>query len=103
MVTHYPTPIVSNGGLRSAADAHQAEDGLGMRALLWLRQTFCGLRGHDHLMQFEKERMFLQCVSCGHESPGWELTETPPAPRAHRDSRRPHVMRPHLVSERRIA
>ena len=51
-------------------------DGLGARALGWLRQAFCGSHGHDSLLQFEKDRIFLKCVSCGHETPGWELTET---------------------------
>ena len=31
----------------------------------------CGMHGHDNLMQFEHDRMFLKCISCGHESPGW--------------------------------
>ena len=34
MVTHYPTPIASNDGFRLEADAHQAEDGIGVRVLL---------------------------------------------------------------------
>ena len=46
-----------------------------MRMFCWLRQAYCGLSGHDALLQFKKERMFLQCVSCGHETPGWELNE----------------------------
>src|SRR5262245_36548761 len=41
-----------------------------------LRQFLCGLHGHDTLLQFEQERMYLRCVSCGHETSGWELTET---------------------------
>ena len=103
MVTHYPTPIASNDGFRSAADAHQAEDGIGVRVLLRVSQIFCSLRGHDNLMQFEKERMFLQCASCGHESPGWELTEAPPKVRVRENVRRSNVMRPHFARERRVA
>src|SRR5438093_744744 len=56
----------------------QVEDGFVYRLLGWVRQLMCGLHGHDNLMHFEKERVFLQCASCGHESPGWELTEAPP-------------------------
>lgn len=43
-----------------------------------VRQAYCGLHGHDDLLQFEQDRMFLKCASCGHESPGWEMSETPP-------------------------
>lgn len=101
MVTHYPNQRVSDGDLASA-DALQAEDGIGARLFSWLRQAYCGLHGHDSLMQFEKERMFLQCASCGHESPGWELTETPPPVRVCGDARRHAMLRPRLVA-RRIA
>lgn len=45
---------------------------------LTLRRFFCGLRGHDTLLQFEDARMFLRCASCGHESPGWELNAAAP-------------------------
>jgi hypothetical protein len=43
-----------------------------------VRQAYCGLHGHDDLLQFEQDRMFLKCASCGHESPGWEMSDTPP-------------------------
>ena len=72
-----------------------------------MRQLWCGLHGHDSLLQFEQERMFLRCVSCGHETPGWELNETPPTvtlraePRAQPQPQ--PMMRPQLVSARRVA
>jgi hypothetical protein len=71
-----------------------------------VRQAYCGLHGHDNLLQFEHERMFLKCVSCGHESPGWELTETPPTVTVQEDATptpRRALVRPHLVSARRVA
>jgi hypothetical protein len=70
-----------------------------------VRQTFCGLHGHDSLLQFGQDRMYLKCVSCGHESPGWEITETPPvAAVSMREEVRPaRLVRPQLVSVRRIA
>ena len=43
-----------------------------------VRKIFCGLHGHADLLQFQRDRMFLRCLSCGHESSGWELNETPP-------------------------
>jgi hypothetical protein len=69
-----------------------------------VRQTYCGLHGHDSLLQFEQDRMYLKCVSCGHESPGWEI-ETPPTPdvTVHEEIRRPALVRPQLIGERRIA
>jgi hypothetical protein len=72
-----------------------------------MRQALCGiLHGHDNLLQFERDRMFLKCVSCGHESPGWELTEPAPVPvRAvpRTEAPRTAIAQPQLVSARRIA
>jgi hypothetical protein len=68
-----------------------------------LRQFLCGLHGHDTLLQFEQERMYLRCVSCGHETSGWELTETPPTVTVRGDARRHAIVRPKLVTARRIA
>lgn len=41
-----------------------------------LGQLLCGVQGHDHLVQFEERRMFLRCISCGHESAGWDMPRT---------------------------
>jgi hypothetical protein len=104
MVTHYPHRIASNEGLiSSAGDAHGAADGYATRAFWWLRRTYCGLSGHDALVQFQRDRIFLRCASCGHESPGWELNGTAPPISVRGEARRPGLHRPHLVSERRIA
>ena len=64
-----------------------------------LRQMLCGLRGHDTLLHFEDERMSLRCVSCGHETPGWELNEVPPTVTVRGDARRHALARPQLVSD----
>ena len=71
--------------------------------LSWLGEVYCGLHGHDNLLQFQAERMFLKCVSCGHESPGWELTEAAPTVSVRGDARRHVLVRPPLVSSRRVA
>jgi hypothetical protein len=47
--------------------------------------------------------MFLKCVSCGHESPGWAVNEARPAVQAREDNRRHALSRPQLVGARRIA
>jgi hypothetical protein len=102
MGTNYPHRIASGEALETVADA-QREDGLGTAVIDKVRQAFCGLHGHDDLLQFEQDRMFLKCVSCGHESPGWALTEAPPIVTARSETRTHTLVRPQLVGARRIA
>jgi len=79
-------------------------DGLGARVIDRLHQMMCGLHGHDTLLQFEQDRMFLRCQSCGHETPGWDLNEVPPSITTRVAEEHHHaVSRPHLIGERRIA
>jgi hypothetical protein len=100
MVTNYPQPVAA----RREIDRETNETGgLGERVLDHLRQALCSLHGHDTFLQFEQERMFLKCISCGHETPGWELNETPPTVSVRGDERRHAITRPQLISERRIA
>jgi hypothetical protein len=95
--------MVTTEGLR-AADAIDVDDeGLGARMMDRVRQVFCGLHGHDTMLQFQQDRMFLRCVSCGHQTAGWELNEVPPTVTVRGDTRRHAIVRPKLVSERRIA
>jgi hypothetical protein len=42
-------------------------------AWVWLGRAICGLRGHDLLLHFESQRICLQCSTCGHQTPGWQL------------------------------
>jgi hypothetical protein len=97
MVTNYP-PIASHEGLRSAGEV-----GSGARVFDWLRQTLCGWHGHDALLHFEHERMSLRCASCGHQTTGWELNQVKPTITVRGDARRHAIVRPQLVSARRIA
>ena len=101
MVTNYPHPMTAQDGLRDTARGEQP--GGFMRAMVMLRQALCGVRGHDTLLHFEGERMALRCVSCGHETPGWELNEAPPTVTVRGDARRHAIVRPQLISARRIA
>lgn len=94
--------MVTTEGLH-AADAIHVELGFGGRLMERLRQLFCGLHGHDTMLQFEQDRMFLRCVSCGHETSGWDLNEAPPTVTVRGDARRHAIIRPKLVSARRIA
>ena len=79
---------------------HQGEDGLA--GWLWqLRRLSCWLLWrHDELMQFEKNRLSLRCISCGHETPGWVLDRKTPLVRFPAERRRTEDPR---VSERKVA
>jgi hypothetical protein len=101
MVTNYPHPMTAREGLRTTA-ASAPSRGFA-RVMDRLHQTMCGLGGHDTLLHFEDERMSLRCVSCGHETPGWELNEAPPTLTVRGDARRHAMVRPQLISTRRIA
>jgi len=50
-------------------------------------------------MHWEQGRISLLCASCGHETPGWDVKETPAA---NADTTR-RVVRMPLVQERRVA
>jgi hypothetical protein len=97
MVSNFPRLFVAPDAITEEPQT----EGLGERVLDRVREAFCALHGHDNLMQFQQERMFLKCASCGHESPGWELNRTPPTVVARVD--RQAQVPSQLVSERRIA
>jgi hypothetical protein len=99
MVTNYPHHMTRSNRFTAT---HEAE-WIGERLLSWVRQAFCGLHGHDHMLQFGQERMSLKCASCGHESSGWELNEARPTITARGDARHHRLARPQLVRARRIA
>ena len=95
MVTNYPQAIAAK---RQVVEVHAESVSMFER----LRQMMCGLHGHDALVQFEQDRMFLRCVSCGHETHGWELDDLRPKVRV-REVPRAALARPHFVTERKIA
>lgn len=88
---------------QSTARARSSQAGFVARIIESMSEIFCGVQGHDNLMRFEQNRMFLECASCGHKSPGWTITKTQPKSAFRGDARR-HVMpRPHLIPTRRVA
>jgi hypothetical protein len=99
MVTSYPQSISADHGV--SRDAVR-DDGPAARAWDRVRQAMCGLHGHDRLVHFEQDRMFLRCVSCGHETPGWEMGELRRPAATARVERVPRHM-PQLLGERKIA
>ena len=68
-----------------------------------VRQMWCGLHGHDSMLQFERDRMFLRCVSCGHETPGWALNDTARVVPVRADARQEPLVQSHLIGARRVA
>jgi hypothetical protein len=42
---------------------------------VWMRQSLCGLQGHDRYLHVDGSRVTLRCVGCKHDSPGWEIGE----------------------------
>jgi hypothetical protein len=81
------------------ATGHDTQEGVGAAIGIWMRQTLCALHGHDTFLHFERDRMSLKCVSCGHESPGWELDRA----RSEQVAERPRQSLPHLIGVRRVA
>lgn len=39
--------------------------------LQWLGRILC--KSHDYLTQYDDNRIYLRCLNCGHETPGWEV------------------------------
>ena len=106
MVGNFPRLFAASDEFTSRPEQAPQAEWFGERVLDRVREAFCGLHGHDSVLQFQQDRMFLKCFSCGHESPGWELNETPPTVVASADHRRLALVGPQLdvsLSARRIA
>lgn len=70
-----------------------------------LRQFVCGLSGHENLLHFGRNHLSLKCMSCGYESPGWDIKTrgenmSPAAPTLPARLRR---ILPHFAGARRLA
>jgi NAD-dependent SIR2 family protein deacetylase len=92
MVTNYPQQLTTT----AAGVSREGASGLVARAISRLGQLFCGLRGHDSVLHFEGKRVMMRCTSCGHDTPGWEISGRAPRKRFDGDARR-HELKPHLV------
>jgi hypothetical protein len=100
MVTNYPqqltaTNVTSDG----ETDAHNESvtTGVVSRAMGRLGQMLCGVRGHDSVLHFEGNRVMMRCTSCGHDTPGWEISGHGPRRRYEGDARRHSLVQRHLV------
>ena len=91
MVTNYPQQLTT-----AANVTREGTTGFMSRMVTRLGQVMCGLRGHDSVLHFEGKRVMMRCTSCGHDTPGWEVTGRGPRKRFDGDARR-HALKPQLV------
>jgi hypothetical protein len=97
MVTNYPQQLAAStrvlSGEGEVATRTEA-DGLVARAMSRVGQLLCGVRGHDAVLHYEGNRVMMRCTSCGHDSPGWEISGHGPKRRYDGDARR-HLITTH--------
>jgi len=91
MVTNYPQQLAA-----AAEITYEKASGAVARAFSRLGQVFCGLSGHDAVLHFEGNRVMMRCTSCGHDTPGWEISGRGPRKRFEGDAHR-HALKPRLV------
>jgi hypothetical protein len=100
MVTNYPQRLTATApGIDS--DTHATANVMN-RFAGRVGQWFCAMRGHDSVLHFEGNRVMMRCTSCGHDSPGWEITGRGPRRRFDGDHRR-HVLVPRRLVLRKSA
>ena len=92
MVTNYPQQL-------AAAEVGSSSAGVSLagRVIGRLGQVMCGMRGHDSVLHFEGNRVMMRCTSCGHDTPGWEISGRGPRPRYAGDPRRHTITKPRLM------
>ncbi|HVH55765.1 MAG TPA: hypothetical protein VM791_05905 [Vicinamibacterales bacterium] len=91
MVTNYPQQLAV-----AAEITYGKTSGVVARAFSRLGQVLCGLSGHDSVLHFEGNRVMMRCTSCGHDTPGWEISGRGPRKRFDGDAHR-HALKPQLV------
>jgi hypothetical protein len=87
MVTNCPRRTVQDATVQMS-DKRQP---ILLRLLARLGQMLCGLHGHDHLLHFDRNRVYLQCASCGYETPGWSVGQRRPRIRLAGDPKRQYL------------
>ncbi|HXG55542.1 MAG TPA: hypothetical protein VNJ03_09220 [Vicinamibacterales bacterium] len=91
MVTNYPQQLTNTVAVP------YANDNIIVRAVARVGELMCGLRGHDGVLHFEGKRVMMRCTSCGHDTPGWEITGNGPRRRFEGDARKHLLATPRLV------
>ena len=61
--------------------APQEKEGVHIMARLvtFFHQSFCTLRGHDRMVEYQNDRILLVCCTCGHQTKGWEVARRRPS------------------------
>jgi hypothetical protein len=98
MVTNYPQRLTATAAELNTQGTETFSTGVVARIGQWI----CGLRGHDAVLHFEGNRVMMRCTSCGHDSPGWEITGHGPRQRYAGDHRR-HMLAPRRLVLRKSA
>lgn len=96
MVTNYPQQLTATAELTRDNTGSVDTGSAVARTIGRLGQLICGLRGHDAVLHFEAHRVNMRCTSCGHDSPGWEISARGPRRRYEGDARR------HLLTTQRL-
>ena len=94
MVTNYPQQLTATADVAAKSTP---EAGLMSRMVAKLGQMVCGLHGHDAVLHFEGNRVMMRCTSCGHDTPGWDVSGRQPRPRFEGDARRHRLATSRLV------
>jgi hypothetical protein len=97
MVTNYPQQLTATADV-----THDNTASIVVRTIGRLGQLVCGLRGHDSVLHFETNRVNMRCTSCGHDTPGWEISGRAPRRRYEGDARR-HLLTTQRLVLRKIA
>ncbi len=92
MVTDYPQQLTA-----AAETRQKTGGGLLARIATKAGQMLCGLHGHDAVLHFESNRVMMRCTSCGHDTPGWEISGKGPRLRFEGDARHHLLTKPRLV------
>lgn len=100
MVTNFPQQLAATTDPTSESPLDQAT--AVAKAMGRLGQVFCGIRGHDAVLHFEGNRVNMRCTSCGHDTPGWEISGRGPRRRFDGDAKR-HLLVRQPIHMRRTA
>ena len=101
MVTNYPQLLVTTDR-NTRTETRFSLSGLMELAMKRVGQVACGVRGHEMLWHYERDRVNLECGRCGHSTKGWDCKGTSPQLRYAGDARR-HELKPLKITPRRIA
>ena len=94
MVTNYPQQLAAAA---EVTPKDTPEIGLVARLATRFGQVLCALHGHDSVLHFERNRVLMRCTSCGHDTPGWEISGEGPRKRFDGDKHRHLLNKPRLV------